>query len=389
MTDRFSPVDDAAREELREIARDHYGRGDLDEAIAVQNKVMSSGPSTAGDALFLGLMLFAARDMPAGIGVLRDSLAHFPGEPALHENLGVFLVTAGEPAAAVQACRQALALGSTSPNVYDCLCEALTQVGETAAAIEAGRAALIAKDACFGGRVPPVVIPSGPPPPFDPDNRAGNVIAYTLWGNENRYRVPLMENVRLLPHLFPAWTIRVYHDATVDHGFILDLGRQGVQPRQMILPPGQPGHRRLLWRFEAIRDPSVARFLIRDADSLLNVKERVAVDAWLASDAWFHAMRDWHTHTDLILAGMWGGVGNVLPGPADLFRLSTGWRMENDHIDQDILSDTVWPCVRHSILIHDSVFTGTLGSIPFPPYGALPAGLHVGQNAFVHFSPGG
>jgi hypothetical protein len=61
--------------------------------------------------------------------------------------------------------------------------------------------------------------------------------------------------------------------------------------------------------------------------------------------------------------------------------------VENDHIDQDILSDTVWPSIRPSILIHDSIFTGTVGGIPFPPFGELPAGWHVGQNAFVHFDP--
>jgi hypothetical protein len=380
-------LDSAARDELRQIAHDSYARGDLTEAIDLQLKVLACGPPSAEDSLFLALMLFAARDLPAGIGVLRDSLMHFPNHPALWENLGVCLLTAAQPDEAVEACRRALALGSSSPNVHDCLCDALHRIGRVAEAVEAGRAALEAKDRMFGGRTPLVRVPDTAPPPFNAANPAENVIAYSLWGNEPRYLVPLLENVRILPHLFPAWTIRVYYDASVDHEYVTDLGRRGVQSRQMILPPGQPAHRRLLWRFEAIRDPAVKRFLIRDADSLLCIKERVAVDAWLASDRWFHAMRDWYTHTDLLLAGMWGGVGNVLPSPTDLFRARTNWRLENDHVDQDLLSDTVWPTIRGSILIHDSVFTGTLGARPFPPFGALPEGSHIGQNAFVHFNP--
>jgi Tfp pilus assembly protein PilF len=395
MPDRVSPqgpfteLDAAALDELRQIARDSYARGDLAEAIDVQRKVLTSGPPASDDSQFLALMLFAVRNLTAGIAVLRESLAHFPDDPSLHENLGVFLLASREPTAAVASCREALAHGSASPNVHDCLCDALNQLGQTDAAGQAGRAALEAKDRMFGGREPVARIPAGPPPPFNPDNPAENVIACCLWGNEPRYLVPLLESVRILPHLFPAWAIRVYYDTTVDHNYVTDLAKRGVQLRQMILPPGQPAHRRLLWRFEAIRDPSVRRFLIRDADSLLNVKERVAVDAWLQSDRYFHAMRDWYTHTDLILAGMWGGIGNILPSPTELFRASTGWRIENDHIDQDILSDTVWPTVRHSILIHDSVFTGTLGSVPFPPFGQLPGGSHIGQNAFVHFNPAG
>jgi hypothetical protein len=383
---RFSPVDEAARDELRQIASDSYARGDLAEAIDVQRKILASGPPDANDTLFLALLLFAIQDLPRGIAVLRDAITHFPNEPALHENLAVFLLTAGEAGAAAEACRAAVSLGSVSPNVMDCLCDALSQAGRTDDAIEAGRAALEGKASMFGGREPVARIPDGMPPPFNALAPAENVIAYSLWGNADRYRVPLLENVRILPHLFPGWSIRVYFDASVDHGFITDLGRRGVQLRQMILPPGQPAHRRLLWRFEAIHDPAVKRFLIRDADALLSVKERVAVDAWLHSRYFFHAMRDWYTHTDLILAGMWGGVGNILPSPTELFRLWSGWRMENDHIDQDILSDTVWPAIRPSLLVHDSIFTGTLGSVPFPPYGALPAGSHIGQNAMVHFN---
>ena len=380
-------LDATAREELRQIARDSYGRGDLNEALDMQRKLLASGPPVADDTLFLALMLFATRDPTAAIDVLREGIGHFPDNPAMHENLAVCLITSGQLAESVAACRQALSLGSTSANVHDCLCDALSRMGQIEEAVAAGRAALEAKDRRFGGRKPLVELPPGPPPPFNPGNPTENVIAYSLWGNEPRYLVPLLESVRILPHLFPAWSMRVYHDTTVDHNYVTDLGKRGVQTRRMILPPGQPGHRRLLWRFEAIRDPSVKRFLIRDADSLLSVKERVAVDAWLASDCYFHAMRDWYTHTDLILAGMWGGVGGILPSPLDLFRASTGWRVENDHIDQDILTDTVWPTIRHSLLIHDSVFTGTLGGVPFPPFGGLPAGSHIGQNAFVHFNP--
>ncbi len=234
-------LDSAARDELRQIAHDSYARGDLTEAIDLQLKVLACGPPSAEDSLFLALMLFAARDLPAGIGVLRDSLMHFPNHPALWENLGVCLLTAAQPDEAVEACRRALALGSSSPNVHDCLCDALHRIGRVADAVEAGRAALEAKDRMFGGRTPLVRVPDTPPPPFNADNPAENVIAYSLWGNEPRYLVPLLENVRILPHLFPAWTIRVYYDASVDHEYVTDLGRRGVQSRQMILPPGQPG----------------------------------------------------------------------------------------------------------------------------------------------------
>jgi len=33
----------------------------------------------------------------------------------------------------------------------------------------------------------------------------------------------------------------------------------------------------------------------------------------------------------------------------------------------------------------DSVFTGCLGSVAFPPFLWQPPGNHIGQNAFLHF----
>jgi hypothetical protein len=372
--------------ERRLAAREAYGRGAPEEALALQRALIEAGDGLVpADFLFLGLVLHAAGRMDDSIAALRDGEIRFPEAAEIHENLAVVLLLSRQPAAAIDAAERALALGSTSPNVHDCLCDAANRIGRPDLAVGYGRRSLEAKDALFGGRPRVAEVPATQPPPFDPSHPGENIIAYCLWGEDPTYQIPLLENARIVGHLFPGWTIRVYHDASVPPTFRTELSRLGVQLRLKALPAGVPQHRKLLWRFDVLADPTVRRFLVRDADALLSVKERVAIDAWLASDCWFHTMRDWYTHTDLILAGMWGGVGNVLPGPDGLMRAYTGWRMENDHMDQDVLSEAVWPVIRRSCLIHDSIFTGCLGSVPFPPFGTLMPGHHVGQNAMVHF----
>ena len=67
-------------------------------------------------------------------------------------------------------------------------------------------------------------------------------------------------------------------------------------------------------------------------------------------------------------------------------RVYSGWRMENDHIGQDVLAEAVWPSIRRHVLIHDSIFTGCLGSVAFPPYGLPLPGYHTGQNSFLQFT---
>ena len=64
--------------------------------------------------------------------------------------------------------------------------------------------------------------------------------------------MPLLENARIQPHLFPGWTMRLYHDATVPQDFLVLLVNSGVQFVEKSLPPDVPEHRKLLWRFGLI-----------------------------------------------------------------------------------------------------------------------------------------
>jgi tetratricopeptide (TPR) repeat protein len=375
----------------RKQAFDAYRRGSLEEAISLQRRVvLVNDPHqkpALRDFLLLGLFLHSNRQIAEMNSVLRDALRLYPDAPELHENLGIGLRAEGNFAAAAAALQRALALGSQSVNVLDALCNALAHLGRHDEAVRYGRRSLEQKDASFGAAPPLGTIPDEAPPPFNPQHLAENVISYALWGDDPRYFAPLLENLRIRNHLFPAWTMRVYLDGSVPENYRLQLQQRGAQIHFREQPQGEPPARKLLWRFEVIADPAVKRFLVRDADSLLSVKERVAVDAWTASTKYFHVIRDFYTHTDLVLAGLWGGVSGILPPPQTLLANFKPWRVENDHVDQDLLTATAWPTIRRSCLIHDSVFTGCLGSVPFPPYGDLPKGHHVGQNAFTHFQP--
>lgn len=81
-----------------------------------------------------------------------------------------------------------------------------------------------------------------------------------------------------------------------------------------------------------------------------------------------------------MLAGMWGAAGGLLKGikrvmEAHIARVS----VPNRQIDQQFLASTVWPSIRDHTLIHDDLF-GVLDARPFPPFGRLPEGQHVGMN---------
>jgi len=225
-------------------------------------------------------------------------------------------------------------------------------------------------------------IPNTVKPSFDPGAPERNIIAYSLWGRRPRYIDTLTRNVEIARDLYPSWRCRVYCDRTVPAEAMTAL--RGLGAGIVVMPTPSVRFAALMWRFLPLDEPDVDRVIMRDADSPLTVRERVAVDDWIASGTLFHAMRDWWSHTDLILAGMWGATGGVLTGirgrmEAYLARVSVPDR----HVDQQFLANMVWPSIRDRTLIHDERF-GVLGAQPYPPFGTLPEGQHVGMNLSGH-----
>jgi hypothetical protein len=66
------------------------------------------------------------------------------------------------------------------------------------------------------------------------------------------------------------------------------------------------------WRFIAFKLHNAKYVIFRDADSLISDREAKLVNQWIKSNKPFHIIRDWFTHTDLILAGLWGGYAPFL-----------------------------------------------------------------------------
>lgn len=128
------------------------------------------------------------------------------------------------------------------------------------------------------------------------------------------------------------------------------------------------------WRFWVAADPTVGRFIVRDVDSRLNLREKAAVDEWIQSGKKFHIMRDHPAHTRRVLAGMWGGCGHLLP---NIEALVDVWGHYSHQGENDrFMSEIIYPLMGSDYLCHDS-----LGHFedarPFP---AVPANgeTHIG-----------
>jgi len=249
--------------------------------------------------------------------------------------------------------------------IYDMLAHGHCELKQWDEARRCGLLALMMRARQFNGEpvIPPP--PAGPlPPPPSAPTRERNVIAFSLFGSDSKYCEPAVLNVQEQPQIYPHWVCRFYVDGSVPAHVIGRLRAGGAQIVPVDGPAAQwPGP---MWRFLAWDDPLAHRILFRDADSVISRREAAAVEQWVASGKRFHMMRDWGSHTELMLAGLWGVVAGSLPPLEKLMARFMSAPLESRRFaDQYFLRQYVWPYARASLMQHDSVF-GFMDAVPFP-----------------------
>ena len=174
------------------------------------------------------------------------------------------------------------------------------------------------------------------------------IISFSLWGNDQIYTIGAIRNAELCNTVFPGWVCRFYVDYNSVSGNII---KNLVALNCEIVPMSKGDFRATLWRFLPASDPAVDIMLSRDTDSRLTIREKLAVDEWLASGKNFHIIRDHPEHMYTILAGMWGCRCNIL---RDMESLIVNFKLENRRqIDQEFLAAVIYPRIRNDCFVHD------------------------------------
>jgi hypothetical protein len=177
------------------------------------------------------------------------------------------------------------------------------------------------------------------------------LIAYSLYGSEERYTIGAIKNAILATRHFKGYTLRFYTGASVPESIKQTL--QLFPHVQLVDEYGPEDHTAKLWRFQALADQDFNVVLSRDADARLTHRERIAHEEFLASGLDFHIMKDHPTgHNYQISAGMFAARTRAIP--ADLHETEAAKNYYTQ--DQDWLAAHIWPLIKDSALIHDETY---------------------------------
>jgi len=188
------------------------------------------------------------------------------------------------------------------------------------------------------------------------------IISFCIYGNNPKYTDAAIANLKLQPIIYPGWTCRFYVDGSVPTPIILELEKLGAE---VVVMPNAIGHLGMFWRFEPLKDTSLERFIVRDTDSRLNVREAAAVREWEQLGTNFHIMRDNKAHNVPICGGMWGATSsfiNEIKNEYDMLKEDfifnheymrySNQRGEYFNFDQPFLWHVIWPKIIRTHTAH-------------------------------------
>ena len=165
------------------------------------------------------------------------------------------------------------------------------------------------------------------------------LFSFSCYGNNPRYTKGTIKQVELVNYFFPDFKIRIYTDnkKQFEH-----LNVQVVEMKDDYY---------LFWRFYPLFEDENNIVLVRDVDSRITIREKLAIDEWLNSDKKFHNIKDHESHYEFPIMGAMFGYKGKLPNQIKMIMEE----IQKHHqylLDQYFLGEFVYPIVRHEEMIH-------------------------------------
>lgn len=189
------------------------------------------------------------------------------------------------------------------------------------------------------------------------------IISFCIYGNNPKYVNAALKNIKLQEQYYPDWICRFYVDKNIDETVLKELKET---PSEVIIKEPVKGHLGMLNRFEPLKDKTIDRFIVRDTDSRLNIREAEAVNEWIESGKEFHIIRDHIQHRAPIVGGLWGASYKFINKIADKYdhmikqyldsldplRIFSHPRGPYFNTDQPFLWKYIWPMIINTHIAH-------------------------------------
>lgn len=181
-------------------------------------------------------------------------------------------------------------------------------------------------------------------------------IVFSLYGKLKKYTNNILKNANIIPIVYPGWKCRIYYkDTNIDViNKLKEKGWETIEIKEDYINERDTINWCMIWRFYPLSENNEYT-IIRDADSIVNTKEKMAVDEWIESGKTLHLMHDHRAHDGcLILGGMFGLKGSLPFNIKDKY-IEYCKKMDSTvrrSMDQLFLRDNVWDLYKDDYISH-------------------------------------
>jgi len=338
---------------LHQLGLVHARRGGLETASGYLQAARKKQPDNQNLLYSLSSVLLRLKAFQEAVDVLSNAITKKPTDPALWRNYSTALGFLQRFDQCFAPLLKALEMEPENSVTYNSLSRFYDESGDAKNALKYAAAGLVLKSRLALQAFS--TLNRDKTLRLNENGHRGDksVIAFSLWGAHSTFNRGAIENVEQAKEIFPDWVCRFYHDETVPTQTLetlRDLGAECVPVTQR-----QKKVHGAFWRFFVSDDPEVAWFICRDADCRPGKREQSVVADWRQSGQFFHIIRDHVWHSELMLAGLWGGKAGGLPNMEQL-ALDHYGEQGDRYDDQIFLAKIIWPLIQDRCLTHDSQF---------------------------------
>ena len=208
------------------------------------------------------------------------------------------------------------------------------------------------------------------------------VISFSVYGEKNVYLLGALKNIEIAAQVYPDWVCRFYCDQKISNlNEIKAAAEKGLCEVIVVDSPIFP----MYWRYFSADDPNIDFVIFRDTDSLVNYREKSAVEDWVNSGKTMHTMHDNDAgHWSPVMGGMCGlklPINFEMHNQIDLWAKNLRNYKFHYSDDQTFLSKKVLPLFENSLIDHHNNPSRSKfkHSVPYPEHKEIGFGSFVGD----------
>lgn len=183
------------------------------------------------------------------------------------------------------------------------------------------------------------------------------IISYALYGNNKKYCIGMLENLKINKKKLPDWEVYIYYN-NVPKEYLKMYNT--YNPVLINCDDTEYKWEGMFWRFRPFNLDNVDIFLSRDADSRITDREIKFINEFIKSNKCFHIIRDHPGHRIEILGGTFAVKVKLFNNKYKIKNMNeyileyrTKFHRELEkQPDQHFLREKIWPLIEKDNMAH-------------------------------------